>query len=212
MGLPLFVATTALLLPGSLVPLRQARCSAVTMGATDSLREALQAVKSSAPLSSADFAEVRRLCDDIVSAAAPVGGPSSSPTNIGEWQSTRGSSRDIAKAEIGVALTKLFAHYDSKNDGVISLNQALAGTSVMGLGSVSTDWAARQQRAGARRMRQIFARAETTADGRVSQDDFVGMLTAEFDRRIERGLSTARAVAEIEANLPGEVAELYGSE
>ena len=110
------------------------------------------------------------------------------------------------------ALQKLFAHYDTDSDGFITLDEMLTGSSMIYDHNVQSEWATRQARAGARRMRRLFTRGAATVDGKISASEFVGPLQVDFDRRLERGLSVARAVAEIEANLPGEVAQLYGSE
>ena len=132
------------------------------------------------------------------------------------------------------ALTKLFKAFDSNGDGFVTLStMLLADRSAaatggewesrqarVGLGSggcVVGGWMpskrralfARQARVGSRRLRRLFADKK-----KLSQEQFVGILEEEFNRRIARGLSIGRAVLEIQVNMPleGMLAAEYGNE
>ena len=203
------VVTTALLLPASRLsphtpsahrrqsPSRTVVLMAEASGVVDGLRESLAAVRLASPLSPNDRAQVRRLCDQIAKAASePVQAtPSAAAAQDIAWV----PSAPMDKSAVGGALERLFAYYDADKDGLITLDDMLRGGESIYDRAASTEWATRQARAGARRLRRIFSRGGS--DGRISQERFVSLLQLEFDRRIERGLSIARAVAEIEANL-----------
>ena len=70
-------------------------------------------------------------------------------------------------------------------------------------------WEARQARAGARRIRRLFAGAAA-----ITQAEFVDAFADEYERRMERGLSESRAVAEVLSNMPQAALfqQMYGSE
>ena len=71
-------------------------------------------------------------------------------------------------------------------------------------------WEARQARAGARRITRVFSKK----GGRMTQREFVEAFSAEYGKRIQRGLPQSRAVAEILTNMPQRALfqEMYGSE
>lgn len=115
------------------------------------------------------------------------------------------------------ALVKLFSAYDTSSTGSLSLDE-FTKKWVDGRGSsgddealtdAAQDWEARQARAGARRIRRLFTNGED-----VTMESFVGHFQDEYEKRIERGLSTSQATAEIVCNMPQQAlfAEMYGTE
>ena len=114
------------------------------------------------------------------------------------------------------ALVKLFSAYDTSSTGTISLEE-FTSKWVAGRGKsddevltdAGQDWEARQARAGARRIKRLFT------DGKdMTLESFVGHFQDEYEKRIERGLSTGQATAEIVCNMPQQAlfAEMYGTE
>ena len=122
----------------------------------------------------------------------------------------------IAEDSVPGALVRLFDAYDTRSAGVVPVevftsrwvSNSMANTAQMGA-TRSWDWSARQARAGARRISRLFAPAET-----VTQADFVAAFSSEYEKRIARGPSESRAIAEIYTNMPQRelFAEMYGSE
>ena len=220
----------ALLLPSApRTPLASTRHPSVSMEASSivgSLRSSLAAVLDAEPLAPDECAEVRSLCDQIVRAtkqppSAPATG-SSPPAAYSSFQSAATKFEPkLTMAEVEEALYRLFNYYDANNNGRVTLDELVRGSQSIYDHAPQSEWATRQARAGARRMQRLFARAEdlcaqdddaSCVTGMISKEHFVGTLRSEFEKRIERGLSMSRAVAEIEANVPGRVAEIYGSE
>uniref|UniRef100_A0A7S2MRC5 EF-hand domain-containing protein n=1 Tax=Haptolina brevifila TaxID=156173 RepID=A0A7S2MRC5_9EUKA len=135
---------------------------------------------------------------------------------------------DAAAAEdpnsVTGALVKLFKAYDREGVGEVSLSKLTSrwvasrtdGSSLYmpSSGGGPLEWEARQARAGSRRMHRLFAASATGNGGKVSLDEFVGTLVNEYEKRMERGLSQSRAIAEISTNMPQNAifAEMYGSE
>ena len=209
---PFFTLASALVLP-SAPHARAPRAATVRMAEPSSpvaaLRLALELVQGAAPLASEERAEVCSLCAQISTSAsvAPAAAAGSAPVAAPPPEA-------MGKAAVEGALTNLFGYYDADSDGYFTIDEMVraddAVRSTYDSSMSGSAWGARQARAGMRRMRRLFAKSDSDDDGRVSLGSFVGTLLGEYEKRLERGLSVATAVAEIESHMPQ--AEMYGYE
>lgn len=202
-----FVA--AFLLPASQLASRPAaphvqRTHLPVCSVVGDLRACLESVKASAPLPASEREEVLHLCEQIAVLAGANTAASRPPTAPAAPSAPFSSP---AVSDVVQALTKLFNTYDTDNDGYITMTEMMAGVKRESV--PQNEWSKRQARAGARRMRRRFSKT-----GKISLKEFVSTMSAEFAKRIERGLAISVAVAEILANLPERAiyAEVYGSE
>ena len=161
---------------------------------------------------------------DATLAAAPVS-PSKgagSATKVASTSKGGGSATSVVAdpSSVAGALVKLFDALDSDASGVITLKSFQASWLAGRTGGYTTGsrrdakWEARQAAAGSRRISRLFSSSAAGNRGKVSRDEFVTTLKGEYDKRMERGLSDSRAVAEITSNMPQRAlfAEMYGSE
>jgi len=120
---------------------------------------------------------------------------------------------------VEAALIRLFDSYDQTKSGAVALDAFTSRWVSERMRTVSREndltgtertWEARQARAGARRITRVFSKK----GGRMTQREFVEAFSAEYGKRIERGLPQSRAVAEILTNMPQRALfqEMYGSE
>lgn len=107
------------------------------------------------------------------------------------------------------AVTRLFQHYDTNNDGHITLRDILGADTWEG--SALGDAYSRASSRSSRRSRHLFMQADTDLNGLISQEEFITTLAHKFDKRIKRGLSLSRALAEIQVHHVS-MSEMYGSE
>lgn len=116
---------------------------------------------------------------------------------------------------VGGALSELFDRYDTSRKGYITLTEFTSTWTAGNAYEASGEWEARQARAGARRIQRLFGC--NGPDGcavDVSKEDFVTHFQRDYEKRLSRGLSERRAIAEIICNIPQRAlyAEMYGSE